>query len=82
METKFKDIELLPFLNGKSKGDYFYTPINVFGKDCSQLYKIQGFCYKDGEWWVFASRMDKKTRKIAKNAPLIEGFRFETIFNS
>lgn len=81
METNFKNINLLPTYNGKTKGDYFHKPIKCFGKDCTQLYKIQGFHNNNGEWWIYGSRIDKKTHKIANNAPLFEGFKFVTIFN-
>lgn len=80
MKSKFNDIELLPFHQGKSKGDYFQLPIKLFGRDCTQLYKIRGFLNNNGAWWVYASRIDKKTHRIANNAPIFEGFKFVTIF--
>ena len=80
MEKKFSDIHLIDEYKGIKKGNCFHIPIRCFGKDGTQLYKILGFEQEKDKHTVYAQRINKRSRKVPGNAPILEIFDFDQVF--
>jgi len=66
--------------SGIKVGHMFTIPTRYFGKDCTTLYKVQGFQIKEDKIQiVYCSKIDKRTHKIPNKAPLLEGFKLEFV---
>lgn len=76
----FKDIGNIPEHDGHKIGKTFIMPLNFpKRKNCTRLYKIQGFDFHDNVWNVYVSRLDKRTFKIPNKAPIFEGFKYDEV---
>lgn len=63
--------------SGIKKGQTFSVSTRFFGKDCSILYKVQGFQINSNNeiQLVYCSKIDRLTHKIPNKAPLFEGWK-------
>lgn len=68
--------------NGHKKGQYLFQKARFFGRDCTQLVKVQGFCEKNCEWFISFSRVNKRTLKIGNKTAIMESMPYKSFIEN
>lgn len=68
--------------NGHKRGQYLHQKARFFGRDCTQLVRVQGFYEKNGEWFISFSRVNKRTLKIGNKTAIMESMPYKSFIEN